>query len=185
MREVVTKLYSYDELSDEAKKKAIDSFRNSQMWENIVSSMNQDDFDSLSAFLDSLDSLITWKGGDHYGSLFITWDFTDDWYNILDGEYDLEEVPLGSGDGYWLACVLREDWATRVAPINEYIQDGINGDEVDLNHLKNMLNSAIDDTVSEAEKEYNDAYNGYFDDEYIEQDIEGNDYEFTEDGELY
>lgn len=158
MREVTTKVYKFSELSDDAKEKAREWFRDGMeyFWMD-------DSSESLKAFCDAFGVNIKDYSIGMYGNSYIETDAKNSNFRGL----KLKNVNRDSmPTGYCLDCALWNSF---------YDEFKRTGDA--LYAFNEAIDAAKNEIVSDIEYQYTE--------ECVDENIIGNEYEFTEDGKIY
>lgn len=185
-REISVTLYKLNELPKETQQKVIDAWRCDSPEYHWVREWE----DTLRAFAKYFDLTINDYEISPYHSSNVDWDFTYEYRDHEAGErtHDI------AGDA--LATVLKSDYLKKDllagnAPFTGYIGDEITLDAIreymatSIKHpgytFQDLMQDCIDNWLKGVieDMEYQDS------DEYVREEIENNDYEFTADGVLH
>lgn len=159
MKQVTVNLYKFDELSDDAKETAREQYRNA----GIEYSWWDESINSIKAFCDHFGVSIKDYEIGAYQPSYLTTDATNaNFRSVKLRDIDREQSPTG----YCLDCTL---W------YSFYDQFKRTGDA--LYAFNDAIDEAVSDIVKDCEYQYSD--------EYIDEILTINEYDFTENGKLY
>jgi hypothetical protein len=212
MREVITKVYHFEELSKEAKRNAIDKLRD-RVASETINGLSYDYQTTLSEFEELLG--ITIGSKDHYGSIF----FVPQWYGKY-GEYQypykqydketatLEDVELSEISGVMLQRWIRDNILPTLVRAKTYyskdyskerkskVLENLEWSSIDTESLmkpfekymkspdsKTTLEDIVTLSLHLFAEEWNDSCDSCYSDQCVKDFIEGyGEFEFTEDG---
>ena len=204
---VTTTYYTYDELSDEAKKNVYTWWRTSSVNADLVQLNLDEDWSSFEHFIDSIGVKATnWSVAPYQRS----WISTEvesgdllDLYTLDDASYqehvewgsEIPSCPVGDSDGYWIAEGLAESWNGKVVPyinglvseIRELLAERGGEEEARLFEglcakLRESIDEALESACRHAADDMTAGAEGVDEEEYMVSFLEGNDYWFDENG---
>jgi hypothetical protein len=188
MREVTTKVFQFDELSDKAKERAREWWRDCEAAEGDVRS--DDAFASLTAFCDYFGVKVTVYSVGAFSLSHVT--LSIDRYDTEFGTYyDDNAVPGLSGVRLWKylrnQCGV-DSLLAKCCPFTGYFAD-----EDCLQPIREFMTRPDDRTLAELIHDCADSWlvaviadaEAAYDDESVDESIRANEYEFTENGERY
>ena len=212
MREINFKVYHYDELSDDAKKKAVDEMR--ETIGSMLCDFDADDYRSALKEIEKIFEIKVYDWSVGYPGTYSRWRFNGSsrFYEMSDNPRFLvrylDEVERYCRKGRFYSspfrpCPKSEEHPTGFTYTKRYskvmfernycltgtwtsaVVDDYMQKRWEYVRKHRTIEDFIDDMLYDFFKQWERDQEANYDDEAIEETILGNDYEFTEDGERY
>lgn len=192
MRTIETNLYSFSELSSEAKENAIESVRSSYYEDNDFAMWAIDDC----SLLEPLDSELSQLLGTAYNFPLIENTREKIYFDTDRNSFlDVENAMKITNDKHfllWLGIDTEEEEFENVS-YKIYTPNGRNSDTtIEFEDFDSSFGDIIDDAINKFNNHITDCLDRIkndieyrYTDEAIKEEIEANEYEFTEDGTMY
>lgn len=163
MRTIEVNLYSFDELSDEAKKKALDKL--------CDINTNYDWWD------------YTYDDAVNIGLKITAFDIR---YRVIEGEFMLSAPECAERiiEQHGKDCTTSKTAQTFLRELNDLTSGYDNIEDCPEDEIEDLENSFLEDLLGDYLKILRDEYDYQCSEEAIVETIQANDYEFTEDGKL-